>query len=422
VPPNGVRESDGDRSPNAGSGGRRGLKLPRIFGHHDQPEQAGHERVHREVVELDPEQLRELSNVFSAPRWLRDLGLASWLLAGVALLLAGVIWLAAATATIVDPVVVGLIIATVASPVVGRLSAHRVPRVGGAAIVLLAIIAIVVVIVLIVVGGITSQIDEIKAQAEAAAPKVQSWLRQLGLNDSGATGATDGVGRAASGGTDTLIHGLVSGIQSLAAAAIQLSFLALSIFFLLKDGPGMRRWVEEHMGAPPPVAHVITGGVMTSLRRYFLGVTLVAAFNGVVVGLGALILDVPLAGTIGVVTFVTAYIPYIGAFASGAFAVILALGAKGTTTALIMLVIVILANGLLQNIFQPVAFGATLKLNPLAVLIVTIGAGCLFGMIGLVLAAPLLSAARQIMRQLSEAKRAAQLRAGAAEAAAEAPA
>ena len=68
---------------------------------------------------------------------------------------------------------------------------------------------------------------------------------------------------------------------------------------------------------------------MTSLRRYFAGVTLVAAFNGVVVGLGALILDVPLAGTIALVTFVTAYIPYLGAFVAGAFAVVLALGGRG---------------------------------------------------------------------------------------------
>ena len=74
----------------------------------------------------------------------------------------------------------------------------------------------------------------------------------------------------------------------------------------------------------------------------------------------------------------------------------MALGGKGTSTALIMLVVVILANGLLQNIFQPVAFGATLKLNPLVVLIVTIAAGCLFGMIGMIVAAPLTSAARQI--------------------------
>ena len=122
------------------------------------------------------------------------------------------------------------------------------------------------------------------------------------------------------------------------------------------------------------------------------------------VGLGALALDVPLAGTIAVVTFVTAYVPFIGAFVAGAFAVILALASQGTTTALIMLVIVILANGLLQNIVQPIAFGATLDLNPLAVLIVTISAGALFGMVGLILAAPLTSAALHISRDLATAR------------------
>ena len=129
------------------------------------------------------------------------------------------------------------------------------------------------------------------------------------------------------------------------------------------------------------------------MRRYFGGVTIVAAFNGDRGRHRGAALDVPLAGTIAVVTFVTAYIPFIGAFVAGAFAVILALGSQGTNTALIMLVIVILANGMLQNIVQPIAFGATLKLNPLVVLVVTIASGSLFGMIGLVLAAPLTSAA-----------------------------
>ena len=84
---------------------------------------------------------------------------------------------------------------------------------------------------------------------------------------------------------------------------------------------------------------------------------------------------------------------------------ILALAEQGTTTALIMLVVVLLANGLLQNIVQPVAFGATLDLNPLVVLIVTIGAGGLFGMVGLVLGAPLTSAAVHIARDLELIKR-----------------
>jgi predicted PurR-regulated permease PerM len=147
--------------------------------------------------------------------------------------------------------------------------------------------------------------------------------------------------------------------------------------------------------------------MIRSLQGYFRGVTLVAGFNGVVVGLAALVLGVPLAGTIAVVTFVTAYVPFIGAFVAGAFAVIIALGAKGTTVALIMLVVVILANGLLQNLVQPFAMGSALDLNPLAVLVLTIGAGCVFGMIGLVLAAPIASAAVHITRDLARARAAA---------------
>ena len=128
--------------------------------------------------------------------------------------------------------------------------------------------------------------------------------------------------------------------------------------------------------------------MITSLQRYFYGVSIVAGFNAVVVGLAALFLGVPLAGTIAVVTFVTAYIPFIGAFVSGFFAVLLALADGGTSTALIMLVVVILANGALQQVVQPIAFGATLGINPLVVLIVTIAGGSLFGMVGLILAAP----------------------------------
>ena len=75
-----------------------------------------------------------------------------------------------------------------------------------------------------------------------------------------------------------------------------LSFTALSLVFLLKDGPLIRRWGERHLGFPPSLAHTITGRVIVSLRDYFGGVTIVAAFNAIVIGLGALVLGVPLAG------------------------------------------------------------------------------------------------------------------------------
>jgi predicted PurR-regulated permease PerM len=369
------------------------------FSHRDAEPSLAADPPEPTVVQIDA---TSLSRVFSAPMWLRDLGLLAWFLVGVAVLLVGLVWLLGLTSTIIVPVTLGAILATVAGPLVTTLQRHRVPRAAGAALVLLLLLAIAVVIALLVFGGIYEQSSEIKASASQAVDKIEGWF-----NDAGAGGTSSTTADVKSSTAETgkaLLQGVVSGIKELTSLVFFLTFTAFSTFFLLKDGPAVRRFVDRHLGVPPDVATIITGNVMRSLRRYFLGVSYVAAFNAIVVGIGAYLLDVPLAGTIAVVVFVTAYVPFIGAFVSGAFAVMLALASQGTSTALAMLVIVILANGLLQNIVQPIAFGATLDLNPLVVLIVTIGVGAIFGMIGMVLAAPLTSAALHISRELAEVK------------------
>lgn len=351
------------------------------------------------VVQIDT---TTLSRVFSAPMWLRDLGLLAWFLVGVAVLLVGLTFLFALTAVITVPVALGAILATVAGPLVAKMEHRGLPRAAGAAIVTLGLLALGFVVALLVFGGIYEQSSEIKASVSEAVDKIEGWI-----NDTGAGGTSDVKEDTTSGAVESgkaLLQGVVKGIAALTSLVFFVTFTIFATFFLLKDGPSVRRFVDSHLGVPREVATVITSNVMRSLRRYFLGVTYVAAFNAVVVGVGALVLGVPLAGTIAVVVFVTAYVPFIGAFVSGAFAVLLALASEGTTDALIMLVIVILANGLLQNIVQPIAFGATLDLNPLVVLIVTIGVGSLFGMLGMVLAAPLTSAALHISRELAAAK------------------
>ena len=360
-------------------------------------------------LEIDAAQARELTTFFAPPRWLRDLGRTAWLLVGLFALIAGLAWLLGTTSTITGPVVAATIVATVAMPIVAWLERHRWPRVGAAAVVLLALAALAALVVVVVIGGISSQSSDISRNAQSAANKAEGWLESVGVNESGASGAKSSVEKDVPKIISTLTEGVLNGIQGITSLAFGLSFALLSLFFLLKDGPSMRAWVDRHLGLPLPVARTVTGGVIRSLRGYFRGVTLVAAFNGTVVGLGALALSVPLAGTIAVVTFVTAYVPFIGAFVAGAFAVIIALGANGTTTALIMLVIVIAANGLLQNVVQPFAMGSALDLNPLVVLVLTIGAGCIFGMLGLVLAAPIASAAVHITRDLAKARAAAAL-------------
>jgi putative heme transporter len=348
---------------------------------------------------LDP---GHLARVFRPPVWLRDLGLMSWFLVGLLALLVGVTWVLGLTSTIVEPVAVGTVIAIVAAPLVARLQRHHVRRGLGAAIVILTLIAIVVVIFALVIGGIIDHSGQIKSTADQGLDRIEGWFHDADANRTGP--ARQDVTHAVSSGGTTLLEGLAQGIRGLTSLIFFLTFTVFSVFFLLTDGPRIRRWVDRHLGLPVELATLITTNVMTAMRRYFLGVTVVAAFNAAVVGIGALILGVPLPGTIAIVTFVTAYIPYIGAFVSGAFAVLLALGDEGTTTAVIMLVIVILANGLLQNLFQPLAFGVALDLNPLAVLIVTIASGALFGMIGMIVAAPLFSAATHVSREIARAR------------------
>jgi predicted PurR-regulated permease PerM len=356
-------------------------------------------------LHIDPSQLEDLSSVFSAPRWMRDLGFASWLLAGVALLLFGLVWMLGAVSTIADPVLAGLVMATVASPAVARLQARGIPRVGGTILILLLLLVIAIAVALLVLGGIYSQSAQISSEASAASSRVQGWVQDAGVSSSGAATASSSAQGATSQVLSTLVHGVGKGIRGLTSLAFFISFTFFALFFTLKDGPALRRLVEGHLPVPLPAAQVIVGGVIAAMRRYFLGLTIVAVFNGVVVGVGALLLGVPLAGTIAVVTVVTAYVPFIGAFVSGAFAVLLALGSQGTGTAVAMLVIVILANGGLQNIVQPIAFGATLNINPLLALVVTIAAGCFFGMLGMILAAPLTSAAIHVSRALADAER-----------------
>ena len=255
-----------------------------------------------------------------------------------------------------------------------------------------------------IVGGISSQASDLSPKLAQGADKIQGWLKDLGVSSGSAQQANSDAGAGLSKGFHALLTGVATGVEALASLAVFLSFTALSLFFFLKDGPVIRAWVERHLGVPRPVGHIVVGRTLHSLRGYFVGVTAVAVFNGIVIGLGALIVGVPQAGSIAVVNFAAAYIPFLGAWSAGAFTVLIALGSQGTDAAIAMTVIVLLANGALQQLVQPIAMGAALGIHPLAVLIVTIASGALFGIVGMVVAAPLLSAAVKISADLAASR------------------
>jgi predicted PurR-regulated permease PerM len=351
-------------------------------------------------LDVEPE---DLSGMFAAPNWLRDLGVMAWLLVGVAGLLVGAIWLLGLLNTIVTPVVTAGILTAVLSPVVARL-ARRVPRGAAAAIVFVTLLVVGVGVIVLVLAGVVSHTEALQGNLQGGVDKLQSRLQDLGASSDTATKAGDGASSGVSGAFHALVTGLGHGVTALASLAVFLSFTALSLFFLLKDGPVIRGWTERHMGLPTSVARSITHRTIQSLRGYFVGVTAVAAFNAIVIGLGALVFGVSNVFAIALINFFAAYIPYLGAWTAGAFTVLVALGSQGESTAVAMAVIVLLANGALQQLIQPLAFGAALGIHPLAVLIVTIAGGALFGTIGLILGAPLTAAALHVAGDAARAR------------------
>jgi predicted PurR-regulated permease PerM len=338
---------------------------------------------------------------WGVPTWLRRVGLTSWLLLGIAgaLLLAG--FLLALTQGITIPLLVAVIVGAVFVPWVDGLQKLRVPRWLGSLIVLVILLGIVAGTIALVVVGILNQGQEIGQKLQAGVAQVGDMLQEAGLDEDLPAQVREQV--VSSG--DFISGGVVGTIVSqLAGAASFLvgGFIALNIlFFLMKDAHTISAWLQHHVRGV--VATTLVGDSARSLRAYFRGKTIVAAASALTVYVGALILGVPLAASIGLVTFFTSYIPYLGAIIAGAFAVLLALGEGGIPLAIGVLLLVIFANAVIENLVTPLAVGSSLKLHPLVILVVTILGGVVAGFVGVTLAAPVTAIGVEVVGRLREA-------------------
>jgi putative heme transporter len=334
------------------------------------------------------------------PDWFQTLGRGAWLLVGIAVLFAIGFLLLGLISDLVIPLVFAAILAAIFVPLVDRLERVRVPRWLGAPLVVLLAIGVVSVIVWMVVAGLVAQGREIVGQV------------RVGLEETGSLpGVVQADAEEALRTLAELVHVLVSGLLAgLGSVTVLIVGIVTGLFillFLMKDWrlvvDGTANQLAGLLGLPDRVGRQIVFDTVHSFRGYALGLTIVGLMNGAVVGLGALLLGVPLAGPIAIVTFITSYIPFFGAFFAGAFAVLVTLGAKGLSIALAMLAITLLANNTLQNLLEPVAFGRTLRLHPLTVLLVTTAGTLLFGVLGATLAAPVTAVGLRTIGLLREA-------------------
>jgi putative heme transporter len=343
-------------------------------------------REARPAVTTEP---RGEPSAFAPPPWARDIGRWSWIVVGALLVLAAAVALAAATQMIVLATLFAILFAGTFLPVVDWLGRHRLPRWAGSLLVLLFLLALSVFVVLVILYGLVHQLPIIQENLEAAFDSISEALASTSVEQEALDAikaAVQSLLKYVATGVAGTVMSAVSGLASLILGA----FIGINIFvWLLIQGRKIAGWAAQHVPpVPKPVAYTIFADSARFFRGYIWGSTLIGAFNAAVIGLGALIIGVPMPGTLAIVAWMMNYIPYFGAIISGAFAVLIAYGGGGLSTAVPMLIVVIIANGFLQTLVSQFALGSALKLHPLVVLFATTAGGILFGAVGGVFAAP----------------------------------
>jgi predicted PurR-regulated permease PerM len=174
-------------------------------------------------------------------------------------------------------------------------------------------------------------------------------------------------------------------------------------FLFLKDGPSFLPWLRRRSG-PTAGAHLteMFTRMWSTLGSFIRIQALVSLIDAVLIGLGLVILGVPLAAPLAVITFFARFVPIVGAIAAGALAVVVALVSNGPTTALLVIGVIVVVQQLESNVLQPLLQGKSLELPAAVVLLsVTIG-GTLFGISGAFLAVPVVATAATALRYLDQ--------------------
>ncbi len=183
---------------------------------------------------------------------------------------------------------------------------------------------------------------------------------------------------------------------------VGLYFGAFILFFFLRDTIKIQEWISGRIRITPQAGANIVEEAGQTVLVYFRGTAITALVSSVVVAIPLIILNVPLVGSILILYFFTSFIPYLGAWIAGAFAVLIALGSGGVETALIVLIAVIISNGILQSVVNSWALGSMLKIYPLLIFLVTIIAGIVGGILLMILAVPLTAIAIQVGSRLRQ--------------------
>ncbi|BDU06617.1 AI-2E family transporter [Nocardia cyriacigeorgica] len=303
------------------------------------------------------------------------------------------------------PVLLAIVVATVLWPPTRWLMDHKLRPAAAASVTVIGFLAVLAGVIALIVPSVVDQAPALADKSTEGINKVRDWLQgpPLNVRDEQLDSAVDAVVTRLQSSAEQIATGVFTGVSAATSALITLFLVLVLSFFFVKDGPRFLPWLHTTVGSPAG-RHLeeVLSRVWTVLGGFIRTQAVVSMIDAVLIGLGLVILDVPLALVLAVITFLGGFIPMVGAFVAGALAVLVALVANGLTTALIVLGIIIAVQQLEGNVLQPVLQSRSMKLHAVIVLLAVTGGGALYGIVGAFLAVPVAAVAAVVIRYVSE--------------------
>ncbi|MFE8942853.1 AI-2E family transporter [Streptomyces sp. NPDC007856] len=328
------------------------------------------------------------------------------------LVLAGTVWVLiqviSAVQLVVFAFVIALLVTALLQPTVARLTRRGVPR--GPATALTAISGFVVIGLMgwFVTWQVMENIDTLSSQIQSGIDDLRNWLLKspFHVTDKQINQIAKNLREAIGANTDQITSAGLEGVQVIVDFLTGLLLVFFSTLFLLYDGRRIWEWFLKLVpaAARPGVAGAGPRAWRT-LTAYVRGTVLVALIDATFIGIGIYFLNVPMAVPLAVFIFLFSFIPLVGAVASGALAVIVALVTQGVFTAVMTLVVVLAVQQIEGHVLQPFILGRAVRVHPLAVVLAVAAGGMVAGIGGAVVAVPLVAVTNTVvgyLRQYSE--------------------
>ncbi|MCB5167708.1 AI-2E family transporter [Streptomyces bambusae] len=293
---------------------------------------------------------------------------------------------------------------------VANLVARGLPRGLAVAVTLVGGIALVLGVLALVGEAVAGESTTLVREFRTGIDRIEDWLERppFRLNPEALSDVQARIGEFLSSHRSTLLSRAVSGAGQLVHVLTALALALFASVFFIHAGDRQWAWFCGQLPAGVRTRWDLAGrAAWRTFTGYTHGIVLVAAVNAVLVGVALSLLGVPLAVPLALLEFFAAFVPLIGSPVALAVAAVVALAAEGPLTAAVVVALIVVIGQIEGHLLHPLVMSWAVRLHPLVVAVSVLAGTTAAGIVGAVVAVPLVSVVWSVHLALREARRAA---------------